>query len=121
MKKLFAGMILAEAIFCLCSCGSTDVQDNRDALVNGEYKTFEFGPFTVEAVAAGGNPNHDVKYCVGYLVSDDGYTIYHAGDTSKIEQMNALKDHSIDYAMKSDKFTPQGRLVLDYGQTIVLE
>lgn len=238
IKKLFAGIILVGAFFCICSCGSTETQDNslevqapevdytgkttltyighasvkivakdgsvlyidpnyykgdysdladaiiithrhedhlpyfkvklkeggkqidnRDALVDGEYKTFEFGPFTVEAVAAGGNPNHDVKYCVGYLVSVDGFTIYHAGDTSKIEQMNALKDRSIDYAMypidgifnmdaveatevanlvgakfnipihendtngskKSDKFTPQGRLVLDYGQTIVLE
>ena len=133
--------------------------DNFDALVKGEYKTFEFGPFTVEAVAAGGNPNHDVKFCVGYLVSFDGFTIYHAGDTSKIEQMNALADRKIDYAMypidgvfnmdaveatevanivgakfnipihefdsngshKSDNFNPQGKLVLEYGQTIVLE
>ena len=133
--------------------------DNRDALVDGKYKTFEFGPFTVEAVAAGGNPNHDVKYCVGYLVSVDGFTIYHAGDTSMIEQMKALKNRNIDYAMypidgvfnmdaveatevanlvgakfnipihendrngtkKSDNFTPQGRLILEYGQTIILE
>ena len=133
--------------------------DNRDALVDGNYKTFNFGPFTVEAVAAGGNPNHDVKYCVGYLVSVDGFTIYHAGDTSMIEQMKALKTRNIDYAMypidgvfnmdaveatevanlvgakfnipihendrngtkKSDKFTPQGRLILEYGQTIILE
>ena len=133
--------------------------DNRDALVNGEYKTFEFGPFTVEAVPAGGNPNHDIQYCVGYLVSVDGFTIYHAGDTSMIDQMKALKARNIDYAMypidgvfnmdaveatevanlvgakfnipihendrngtkKSDKFTPQGRLILEYGQTIILE
>ena len=133
--------------------------NNFDILVDGEYKTYEIGPFTIEAVPAGGNPNHDVKYCVGYLVSVDGFTIYHAGDTSKIEQMNALASRQIDYAMypidgifnmdaveatevadivgakynipihefdtngskKSDNFTPQGRLVLEYGQTIVLE
>lgn len=238
IKKLFAGFFICGMLLCLCSCGSTEVQedvseveapkvdytgkttltyighasvklvakdgsvlyidpnyykgdysapadaiiithrhedhlpwttvklketgkqiDNFDALVKGEYKTFEFGPFTVEAVAAGGNTGHDVKYCVGYLVSFDGFTIYHAGDTSKIEQMNALADRKIDYAMypidgifnmdaveatevanlvgakfnipiheldtsgskKSDNFTPQGRLVLEYGQTIVLE
>ena len=132
--------------------------ENRDALVKGEYKKYEIGPFKIEAVAAGGNPNHDVRYCVGYLVSVDGFTIYHAGDTSKIEQMKELSSRNIDYAMypidgifnmdaveatevaklvgaknnipihefdsegskKSDNFTPKGRLVLEYGQTIEL-
>ena len=132
--------------------------ENRDALVKGEYKKYEIGPFKIEAVAAGGNPNHDVRYCVGYLVSVDGFTIYHAGDTSKIEQMKDLSSRNIDYAMypidgifnmdaveatevaklvgaknnipihefdsegskKSDNFTPKGRLVLEYGQTIEL-
>ncbi len=132
--------------------------DNFDALVKGEYKKYEIGPFKIEAVAAGGNPNHDVRYCVGYLVSVDGFTIYHAGDTSKIEQMKELSSRNIDYAMypidgiynmdaveatevaklvgarnnipihefdkkgskKSDNFTPEGRLVLEYGQTIEL-
>ena len=133
--------------------------ENRDALVKGEYKKYEIGPFKIEAVAAGGNPNHDVRYCVGYLVTVDGFTIYHAGDTSKIEQMKDLSSRKIDYAMypidgifnmdaveatevanlvgaknnipihefdsdgskKSDNFTPQGRLVLEYGQTIELK
>ena len=132
--------------------------ENRDALVKGEYKKYEIGPFKIEAVAAGGNPNHDVRYCVGYLVSVDGFTIYHAGDTSKIEQMKDLSSRNIDYAMypidgifnmdaveatevaelvgaknnipihefdsegskKSDNFKPEGRLVLEYGQTIEL-
>ena len=126
--------------------------------VKGEYKKYEIGPFKIEAVAAGGNPNHDVRYCVGYLVSVDGFTIYHAGDTSKIEQMKDLSSRNIDYAMypidgifnmdaveatevaklvgaknnipihefdsegskKSDNFKPEGRLVLEYGQTIEL-
>ncbi|MBO7639014.1 MAG: MBL fold metallo-hydrolase [Treponema sp.] len=129
--------------------------DNTQALQDGVYGTFELGPFKVEAVAAG-NKNHDMRYCVGYLVTVDGITIYHAGDTSKIEQMNDLSSRHIDYAMypidgmynmdaveatevanlvgaccnipihendqdgskKSDKFTPKGRMVLEYGQTI---
>ncbi|MBO7424502.1 MAG: MBL fold metallo-hydrolase, partial [Clostridiales bacterium] len=130
--------------------------DNTDFLHDGIYETMNLGPFTVEAVPAGGNPNHDVKYCVGYLVTVDGVTIYHAGDTSMIDQMKDLQSRDIDYAMypidgvfnmdakeatevatlvgaknnipihefdqngskKSDNFTPEGRLVLEYGQTI---
>ena len=134
--------------------------DNFDALVKGEYKTFDFGPFRVEAVPAGGNEGHDVRYCVGYLVTVDGVTIYHAGDTSMIEQMKNLQSRHIDYAMypidgiynmdaveatevaklvgakknipihaynvkdqpkKEDKFTPEGRYLLEYGQTITLK
>lgn len=130
--------------------------DNSDFLHDGIYETMDLGPFKVEAVPAGGNPNHDVKYCVGYLVTVDGVTIYHAGDTSMIDQMKDLQSRDIDYAMypidgvfnmdakeatevatlvgaksnipihefdqngskKSDNFTPEGRLVLEYGQTI---
>lgn len=133
--------------------------DNRMALHKGVYETYEIGPFKVEAVPAGGNTNHDVKYCVGYLVTVDGITVYHAGDTSKIEQMKDLSSRHIDYAMypidgmfnmdaveatevaelvgaccnipiheydqngskKSDNFTPKGRLVLEYGQTIKIK
>ena len=133
--------------------------DNKKALKKGVYETFDLGPFKVEAVAAGGNPNHDVRYCVGYLVTVDGITIYHAGDTSMIEQMKDLSSRHIDYAMypidgifnmdaveatevaelvgarcnipiheydqdgskKSDNFTPKGRMVLEYGQTIKIK
>lgn len=98
------------------------------------------------------------------IVAKDGSVLYidpnyYAGDTSMIEQMKALKNRNIDYAMypidgvfnmdaveatevanlvgakfnipihendrngtkKSDNFTPQGRLILEYGQTIILE
>ncbi len=133
--------------------------DNTKALHDGIYESYEVGPFKIEAVPAGGNPNHDVKYCVGYLVTVDGVTVYHAGDTSMIEQMKNLKARNIDYAMypidgiynmdaaeatevanlvgarfnipihefdqgnskKSDKFTPAGRLILEYGETITIK
>lgn len=71
----------------------------KEALVDGEYKSFEVGPFSIQAVAAGGNPNHDMNVCVGYLITVDGFTIYHAGDTSMIDQMKELSDKNIDYAM----------------------
>ena len=45
--------------------------DNRDFLHDGTYETMNLGPFTVEAVPAG-NRNHDIRYCVGYVVTVDG-------------------------------------------------
>ena len=71
----------------------------KDALVNGEYKTFDLGYATVEAVQAGNNPNHDINVCVGWLVTlSDGITIYATGDTSTTEQMAELVEWDIDYA-----------------------
>lgn len=136
---------------------------NEDMLHDGIYEIKDFGNLTVEAVPAGGNQNHDVKYCVGYLITIDGLTIYHAGDTSKLDTMSELADRHIDYALypidgkynmdaveatevagivgakynipihefdnhqldpaaprKSDNFNPDGKLVLEYGETIVI-
>ena len=36
----------------------------KEALVDGEYKTFDLGYAIVEAVQAGNNPNHDINVCV---------------------------------------------------------
>ena len=41
----------------------------KEALVKGDYKTFDFGYATVEAVQAGNNRNHDIKVCVGWLAT----------------------------------------------------
>lgn len=134
----------------------------KEALQAGVYMNEDFGDIHVEAVPAS-NENHDIKYCVGYLITVDGITIYHAGDTSMIEQMSELADKDIDYAFypidgeynmdaveatevanlvgakynipiheldnhefdptverKSNNFTPEGAMVLEYGETIVV-
>jgi len=71
----------------------------QDALVNGEYKTYDLGYATVEAVQAGNNKNHNIKECVGWLITlSDGITVYATGDTSTTDQMSALADRKIDYA-----------------------
>lgn len=136
---------------------------SEDMLHDGIYEKKDFGNVVVEAVPAGGNPNHDVKYCVGYLITIDGLTFYHAGDTSTLDTMSELAERNIDYAFypidgkynmdaveatavagivgaknnvpihefddhqldpskprKSDNFTPEGKLVLEYGETIVV-
>lgn len=129
-----------------------------EALHDGIYETFDYGNVKLEAVAAS-NANHNINECVGYIVTVDGITIYHAGDTSMVDQMKELAGKKIDYALypidgvynmdakeatevatlvgaknnipiheldegsakKSDNFTPDGKMVIAYGETIVLK
>jgi L-ascorbate metabolism protein UlaG (beta-lactamase superfamily) len=71
----------------------------QDALVKGEYKTFDLGYATVEAVQAGNNRNHDIRVCVGWLITlSDGTKVYASCDTSATDQMAELAEREIDYA-----------------------
>lgn len=71
----------------------------EEALVKGEYKTFDLGYATVETVQAGNNKNHSIKNCVGWLITlSDGIVIYATGDTSTTDQMAELAKREIDYA-----------------------
>ena len=71
----------------------------KEALVNGEYKTFDLGFATVEAVQAGNNKNHNIKECVGWLITlPGGISVYATGDTSTTDQMAELAERNIDYA-----------------------
>ena len=71
----------------------------KEALVKGEYKTFDLGYAVVEAVQAGNNRNHNIKDCVGWLITlSDGITVYATGDTSTTDQMAELAGRDIHYA-----------------------
>lgn len=70
-----------------------------DALVDGAYQTFDYGNIKIEAVPSGGNVNHNVNSCVGFIVTVDGVSVYHAGDTSMTEDKNEIAKKHIDYAM----------------------
>ena len=71
----------------------------KEALAGGKHQAFDLGFVTVEAVEAGYNRNHNVKECVGYVLTlSDGVTVYVSGDTSKTQQMASLADRQIDYA-----------------------
>lgn len=71
----------------------------KEALENGEHQTFDVGYATVEAVEAGYNRWHDVRECVGYIVTlSDGVSVYVTGDTSKTGKMPLLAEKNIDYA-----------------------
>lgn len=71
---------------------------NNEALKGGVYNNFKIKGITIEAVEAN-NRNHSPKISVGYIVTIDGIKLYHAGDTSKTDQMETFKDKKIDYAM----------------------
>lgn len=72
---------------------------NKEALADGAYQTFDLGYVKVEAVQAGNNPNHDIKVCVGYILTfSDGKTVYISGDTSQTDQMAELAARKLDYA-----------------------
>lgn len=84
-----------------------------DALVKGEYRTFDLGYATVEAVQAGNNPNHDINVCVGWLITlSDGITVYATGDTSTTDQMAELAERNIDYAF----FCCDGKYNMDIAE-----
>lgn len=71
----------------------------KEALACGEYKTFDLGYIKVEAVEAGYNRNHDVRSCVGFVLTfSDGISVYISGDTSKTRQMSSLSEKNLDYA-----------------------
>lgn len=71
----------------------------KEALAGGKHQTFDLGYMTVEAVEAGYNRNHNVRDCVGYVLTlSDGVQIYVSGDTSETKQMPLLADRGIDYA-----------------------
>ena len=86
---------------------------NTDALVNGEYKTFDLGFAAVEAVQAGNNRNHDIKVCVGWLITlSGGVSVYATGDTSTTDQMAELAGRDIHYAF----FVCDGRYNMDLDE-----
>ncbi len=71
----------------------------EEALADGIHQTFDLGYVKIEAVEAGYNRNHDVKECVGYILTfSNGKSVYVSGDTSTTEQMPLLAEKEIDYA-----------------------
>jgi len=87
----------------------------KEALENGEHKIFELGFVTVEAVQAGNNQGHDIRECVGYILTlSDGKTIYASGDTSTTEQMATLAERGLDYAF----FCCDGRYNMDIAEAV---
>lgn len=87
----------------------------KEALVKGEYKTFDLGWVTVEAVQAGNNRNHNIRECVGWVITfPDGVSVYATGDTSTTEQMAELAGRDLHYAF----FVCDGKYNMDMDEAI---
>ena len=78
---------------------SCQVITHREALKDGKHQVFDLGYVKVEAVEAGYNDWHDVKECVGYVLTfTNGKSVYITGDTSTTKQMPDMAKMKIDYA-----------------------
>lgn len=64
---------------------------------DGSYNSFEISGVKIEPLPAS-NKNHSIKSTTGFLISFEGIVIYHAADTSKLDQMANLKSRAVDYA-----------------------
>lgn len=72
---------------------------HKEALMDGKHQIFDLGYVKVEAVEAGYNEWHDVKECVGYVLTfTNGKSVYVTGDTSTTKQMSRMAQMKIDYA-----------------------
>lgn len=133
---------------------------SKDVLKDGVYSTLEIAGVKIEAVPAYNN-NHNKNNCVGYILEFNGIKLYHAGDTSKTDEMNSFADRNLTYALLPidgvynmgpeeatevanlikakhtipmhtnmaqypynlevvEKFTPDSRLLVEYGNSIEL-
>lgn len=61
--------------------------------------------YNVRRFKASGKPWHPKGYGVGYLITVDGRTIYHAGDTDFIPEMLALGKVDLALLPTGDKYT----------------
>lgn len=77
-------------------CVILTVKENINKKDNS-YNTFDYFDVKIEPVAAA-NKNHSIKSTTGFVLTFDGIVLYHAADTSKLEQMADLKMKNIDYA-----------------------
>lgn len=70
----------------------------EDALKDSVYQEFDVMGINVKSVPAY-NSNHSKSGTVGYILEFDGIKLYHAGDTSKIKEMDDLASENITYAL----------------------
>jgi len=70
----------------------------RDVRIVAEGDTFQVGTIAVRVMPAA-NKNHARSESRGYLVSFDGITVYHAGDTDYLAEMAGYGAYDITYAL----------------------
>ena len=83
----------------------------RDAVTADGHKTFDLGHVKVQAVEAGYNRYHDVRSCVGYVLTfKNGQKVYVSGDTSITDEMSRMSEMHIDYAFLWTSVSKRNRI-----------
>jgi len=77
---------------------SSSIITYKEALKDGQYQIFDISGIKIQSVPAY-NKNHPKDQCVGYVITFDGIKLYHAGDTSRINEMKELANMNITYAL----------------------
>ena len=71
----------------------------KDAVTDEGHQRFDLGYVSIQAVEAGFNRWHDVRSCVGYVLTfSNGKKVYVSGDTSITDEMSRMSVMHIDYA-----------------------
>jgi L-ascorbate metabolism protein UlaG (beta-lactamase superfamily) len=77
---------------------ASQIITHKETVIDGIHQIFDLPYVRVEAVEAGFNRWHDVKECVGYVLTfSNGCSVYVTGDTSTTNQMSRMADMHIDY------------------------
>ncbi len=69
-----------------------------NAVISGQHKSFTVGNISVEGFFAY-NGYHQATNSVGYILTFNGITLYHAGDTGEMNEMANLAAKKITYAL----------------------
>jgi L-ascorbate metabolism protein UlaG (beta-lactamase superfamily) len=77
--------------------GCTVLRVKQTINKDGTYNTFTIGEVTVIPVPAA-NVNHSIQATNGFIIQFDGFTVYHAADTDKLDSMADLQQYNVDYA-----------------------
>jgi L-ascorbate metabolism protein UlaG (beta-lactamase superfamily) len=74
--------------------------------------------YNVKRFRSPGNPFHPKGFGVGYLIVTDGKTIYHAGDTDFIPEMEELEGVDVALLPTGDTYTMDNKEAADAALTI---
>jgi L-ascorbate metabolism protein UlaG (beta-lactamase superfamily) len=76
-----------------------------DEITVGNVRIEAVEAYNVKRFKPSGKPWHPKGYGVGYLIKAEGKTIYHAGDTDFIPEMQRLKKVDLALLPTGDKYT----------------
>jgi L-ascorbate metabolism protein UlaG (beta-lactamase superfamily) len=80
------------------------LRSNEEATIDG-IKVRAVEAYNLKRFRSPGNPWHPKGYGVGYVVTVEGKTIYHAGDTDFIPEMKRLEHIDVALLPTGDKYT----------------